>query len=107
MTAPASARLSPTPSAVPVSIRHQDRSHEFSLKPDGRPFALRHVSDAGPTRTLYFPGIEVDRHTEPLSAFDLERSRSCARCLAIARWSPPRPTNRTSVSPTCWFRSSR
>ena len=81
MTAPASVRLSPTPSTVPVSIRHHDRRHEFNLKPDGRPFALRHASTAGPTRILYFPGIEVDRHTEPLSAFDLERSSILRKVL--------------------------
>ena len=98
MTAPPAARLSPSPSAVPVSIRRLDRSHDFTLKPDGRPFALRHAPDAGPARTLYFPGIEVDRHTEPLSAFDLERSSILRKVLGYREMVATERTSRTSVS---------
>ncbi len=81
-SAPLETRLSPSPSSVPVTIARDGRTHSFLLKPDGHPFALEHRLADGATRSLFFPGIEIDRHTEPLSAVDLERSSILRKILA-------------------------
>jgi hypothetical protein len=73
--------LDPDAFALPVSIMQDGPPISFHLKPDGRPFALE-LARAGKKRTLYFPGIELDRHTEPLAALDLQRSSLAKKILA-------------------------
>ena len=80
--APQQTRQSPTPFAIPVTIFHRDRRQAFDLKPDGRPFALKLSLSNNRKRALYFPGFELDRHTEPLSTADLERSSIIKKVLA-------------------------
>jgi hypothetical protein len=72
---------SPSRPAIPISLSHQGRALAFELRPDGRPFAIVHRSSEGRARTLYFPGIELDRHTEPLAPGDLERSSILRKIL--------------------------
>src|SRR5262249_47913123 len=80
--APAHTQSAENPFAFPVAISYRDGRLEFDLKPDGRPFGFEYYSYSGTHRGLFFPGIEVDRHTEPLTAFDLERSSIVKKVLA-------------------------
>lgn len=80
--APAEPQRSPNPIAFRVSISHHERRFVFELKPDGRPFGLECALEDGRRRALFFPGIEVDRHTEPLTTFDLQRSSIVKKVLA-------------------------
>jgi len=80
--APAATRAAANPFAFPLSIAHGAGRHVFDLKPDGRPFAIEHIRASGQRRGLFFPGLEIDRHTEPLNTFDLERSSILRKILA-------------------------
>lgn len=60
--APRGTQQSATPFAIPV--QSTEAGHR-TLRPDGLPFGLMG------SRALWFPGIEVDRHTEPLHPTDL------------------------------------
>jgi hypothetical protein len=71
----------PLPAPISISLSHRGRALKFQLRPDGQPFAIAHRSNEGRTRTLYFPGVEVDRHTEPLAPADLERSSILRKIL--------------------------
>jgi hypothetical protein len=80
--APTETQRFPNPFAFPVAISHRDGRLLFDLKPDGRPFGLDSSLGNGLRRALFFPGIEVDRHTEPLTTFDLNRSSVVKKVLA-------------------------
>jgi hypothetical protein len=59
--------------SCPYATRHAERPFHLPLsaafiKHDGVPFGLQG------TKTLFFPGIEFDRKTEPLEPRDMERS---------------------------------
>ncbi|MEJ0011268.1 MAG: replication-relaxation family protein [Bauldia sp.] len=66
---------------MPINLSHQGQVLGFRLRPDGQPFALQRRLNDGRTRTLYFPGVEVDRHTEPLTVADLHRTSILRKIL--------------------------
>ena len=68
--APTETRNADAPFAIPVALNHSGHSRSTILRPDGYPFGLR------ATRTFWFVGVEVDRHTEPLHPTDLQSPRS-------------------------------
>lgn len=69
---PATTRASAQPFHIPLA--------NATLIPDGRPFVIERTLPDGSTRFLCVLGKEIDRHTEPLTATDMERS-SIARKL--------------------------
>lgn len=70
---PKATRVLSDPFAIPVSFSYLapksgTRSHiEQTIRHDGEPFGLAYTAN-GATVRLFFPGIEADRRTEPLSA---------------------------------------
>lgn len=68
--APSSTRDDKAPFAIPMSFTYQGRTYDRHLRPDGHPFGL------SARRTFWFPGIEVDRHYEPLHPTDLTSRHS-------------------------------
>jgi hypothetical protein len=63
--APPTTRDANAPFAIPMTFTYQGRTSDKPLRPDGLPFGL------GARRVFWFPGIEVDRHYEPLHPTDL------------------------------------
>lgn len=68
--APQETRDSASPFVIPMSLNYKGRVYEKPLRPDGFPFGL-----AG-RRTFWFPGIEADRHYEPLHPTELTSRHS-------------------------------
>jgi len=73
LRAPAPVPSSASPFSLSISVPELGGGKR-TLRPDGLPFGL------SGKRTLWFPGVEVDRHTEPLHPSDL-RSRSSSILL--------------------------
>lgn len=71
--APQAQAASAAPFSVSVEAPELKGSRRV-LRPDGLPFGL------AAARTIWFPGIEIDRHTEPLHPSDL-RSRTSSILL--------------------------
>lgn len=76
--APPAVQQSSAPFSLPIAVPQLQGAKRL-LRPDGLPFGL-----AG-KRTLWFPGMEADRHTEPLHPTDL-RSRSSSILLKLLQY---------------------
>lgn len=75
------------PTEIPVSLSINGEGRKIIIRADGTPFGLE-LSRDGRSTYLFFPGIEADCGTEPLTASDFERSsihKKFAAYLAIAQ----------------------
>jgi hypothetical protein len=70
---PKATRESPTPASIPVTFSIRGEQHAVNLTADAHPFGLERIID-GKRSYLFFPGIEADCGTEPLDAYDVDRS---------------------------------
>lgn len=76
--APAAVQASTTPFSLPIAVPEIPGARR-TLRPDALPFGLRGA------RTIWFPGIELDRHTEPIHVSDL-RARSSSILLKLLQY---------------------
>jgi hypothetical protein len=83
---PAATRQAPRPAHIPISFAANGENHKIEVSADGAPFGLESTR-AGKRAYLFFPGIEADCGTEPITTNDFERAsitkKICAY-LAIA-----------------------
>jgi Replication-relaxation len=70
---PAATRASDRPASIPVSFDFRGERLTTEVRADAAPFGLERRRD-GERTFLFFPGIEVDCGTEPITASDSERS---------------------------------
>jgi hypothetical protein len=85
-TTPAATRTSVTPATIRVTYELGGERRCDEITADARPFGLERTID-GKRSYLFFPGIEADCGTEPISSRDTERSsigKKYAAYLAIA-----------------------
>jgi Replication-relaxation len=83
---PAETRSAERPAYIPISFSANGENHRTEVCADGAPFGLE-SSRAGRRTYLFFPGIEADCGSEPISTSDFERtsiSKKFAAYLAIA-----------------------
>lgn len=84
---PLDTRRSLRPAQMPVSLSSNGEHRQIMVRADGTPFGLE-LSRDGRSTYLFFPGIEADCGTEPVTASDIERSsiyKKFAAYLAIAQ----------------------
>jgi hypothetical protein len=70
---PAATRGSERPASIPISFEFRGERLTTEVRADGNPFGFLRQAD-GQRTYLFFPGVEVDCGSEPLTAADLERS---------------------------------
>jgi Replication-relaxation len=70
---PAATRASDRPASIPVSFEFRGERLTTEVRADAAPFGLERRRN-GERTFLFFPGIEVDCGSEPITASDSERS---------------------------------
>jgi Replication-relaxation len=83
---PVETRRAERPAHIPISFSANGESYRTEICADGAPFGLE-ANRAGKRTYLFFPGIEADCGTEPVTTSDFDRSsilKKFAAYLAIA-----------------------
>jgi protein involved in plasmid replication-relaxation len=83
---PLETRRAERPAYIPISFAANGENHKTEVCADGAPFGLE-TTRAGKRTYLFFPGIEADCGTEPITTSDFERasiSKKLCAYLAIA-----------------------
>jgi hypothetical protein len=78
---PAATRASDRPASIPVSFEFRGERLITEVRADAAPFGLERRQN-GQRTFLFFPGIEVDCGSEPITASDSERSSIYKKFLA-------------------------
>jgi hypothetical protein len=79
---PSSTARSPRPTHIPVSFRIGSKDHHAEINADGKPFGIEYRLPGEKPLYRFFPGIEADMGTEPLTTQDIERSSIAKKLLA-------------------------
>lgn len=73
---------SAAPTHIPVAITMGGKEHKTEINADGKPFGLSYQASGREPLYRFFPGVEADLGTEPLQAYDFERSSIAKKFLA-------------------------